>query len=75
SSSPKSGCSNTGISFGTDSSFSQNSVDTITLMTGSSATGSNCYWDLTGIGVSQTIPAGQPNGVYSLDLTATVVAQ
>lgn len=70
----KSGCTNNGITKGSAASFIQGSVDAITLLNASSSTDMGCYWDLTGVNMSQQIPASQPPGVYSIDMTATVVA-
>ena len=71
---PKSGCSATGISTGVQASFESGVVDAITIAQGSSSTQANCYWDFEGFEVSQTIPAYQPPGNYTLDLTITAVA-
>lgn len=70
----KSGCSTTGISKGTSAAFSQGSLDAITLFSASSSADMGCYWDLTGVNMSQRIPAFQDSGMYSIDMTATVVA-
>ena len=68
-------CTNTGISLSsTDTAFEAGSVNAISLMSGSPASGFNCYWRIRDIGLAQTIPASQPSGSYSLDLTATIVA-
>jgi hypothetical protein len=71
---PKTGCTNTGVGLGTSSAFSQGTVDNITLMTASASAGMGCYWDLLGANLSQTIPAYQASGTYSLNMTMTVVA-
>jgi hypothetical protein len=73
-SSPQSGCNNTGISLGASSSFAQGTTDSITLISASSGAGTNCYWDLTGVSVSQTIPIQQATGTYTINLTLTVTA-
>lgn len=72
---PQSGCSTTGINRGANASFSAGTTEAITLLTASAATPRFCYWDVTDIGLSQQIPAYQPPGDYSLDMTITVVAQ
>lgn len=72
--SPKSGCSSTGLSLGSDASFEQGSVEIINLVTASTGSEKFCYWDITNIHASQRIPAMQPAGIYRLDLTITVVA-
>lgn len=72
---PKSGCTNTGVSLGPLAGFNQGSINAITIASGSSASELYCYWDITGVGVTQAIPASQSEGSYTLDLTTTVVAQ
>lgn len=73
--SPKSGCQTTGITKGGQQGFIENSVNAITLLSASSSTSNYCYWDFTGVGLSQTIPASQQRGTYTIDMTLTVVAQ
>lgn len=70
---PKRGCSSV-LSLGTANSFSQGKVDSITLLTAGSTSGTNCYWDITGINVSQTIPKEQPAADYNINLTLSIVA-
>jgi hypothetical protein len=70
------GCSTTGLSTGsTDVAFSDSVVDAITLLTASSEADDECYWDIYGTSISQTIPSSQAVGEYDIVLTATVVAQ
>jgi hypothetical protein len=72
---PSSGCNNIGLVKGSNSSFSQGIVDSITLLTaGHSSDTSGCYWDITGIDMSQTIPREQINGVYNINFTISVLA-
>ena len=71
---PQSGCNSTGLTLGSLASFSEGSVDNITLLTAGSSAGTNCYWDITDIPISQTIPPEQPVGSYSIDMTLSVVA-
>lgn len=70
----QSNCANTGVSLGGSAAFSENVTDSITLLNGSSSAELGCYWDLTGVGISQYIPADQKSGNYSLNLTMTVVS-
>ena len=65
---------NTGITKGTSSAFVSGTTDSITLMSASAA--SDDIWNgyLTGIGVSQKIPANTPAGTYTINLTQTVTA-
>lgn len=65
---------NTAITKGASTAFVSGTADSITLLT--AAAGSDDIWSgyLTGIGVSQKIPASKPAGTYTIDLTQTVVA-
>lgn len=62
----------TGITKGIQATFS--AATPITLLTAAST--SDDIWNgyLTGVGVSQIIPASQPTGSYTIDLTQTVTA-
>ena len=72
---PQAGCNNNGLTLGSANSFAEDSTDSITLLTAGVAANTNCYWDLTGVTVSQTIPAEQPVATdYSIDMTLTVTA-
>lgn len=71
---PQSGCANTGLTKGSSSAFSQGVTDNVTLLSASASAGTNCYWDFTGVSLSQTVPELQPTGTYSLPMTITVVA-
>lgn len=73
-STPQSGCTNTGLSFGSSSAFDQGTVDSITLLTAGASAQTDCYWDITDIGMNQTIPQEQANGSYSLDFTISAIA-
>lgn len=74
-STPSFGCNNNGLSFGSSSAFNQGIVDSITILTAGSTAGvSGCYWDITGIGMDQTIPQEQSNGTYSIDFTISAIA-
>ncbi|MEI7498354.1 MAG: hypothetical protein WCK11_03670 [Candidatus Falkowbacteria bacterium] len=70
---PKNTCDSAGISLGNSSNFSQGFVDNITLVTATGA-GTNCYWDITGISMSQKVPLEQQSGLYNLAMTLTIVA-
>jgi hypothetical protein len=72
--SAQSGCTNANTSLTTGTSFQEGVVDSITLLSASSSAQTNCYWDLTGVGVGQTVPAEQASDSYKLDLTVTVTA-
>lgn len=68
------GSTATGVTQGTSTAFVSGTTNSITLMTAAAA--SDDVWNgyLTGIGVSQKIPAAKPAGTYVIDLTQTVVA-
>lgn len=63
----------TGIALGSSSNFT--GTTPITIVTASA--GSDNIWNgyVTGIDLTQTIPASQPSGNYSIDMTQTVAAQ
>lgn len=61
------GCGAPDPSKGTSAYF--DSGNSITLLTSSSSTG--CYWDFTGVALTQDIPASQPAGNYSIGMTLT----
>jgi hypothetical protein len=71
---PASGCTNTGLSLGAQSAFSQGTLDSLTIATASAGGTTSCYWDVTGITVSQKIPAEKPAGNYSINLTLTATS-
>lgn len=65
----------TGISTGSSSTFVNGSVSSIELLNAGAS--SDDVWSgyVTGIGLSQTVPAGTPAASYSLVVTQTVTAQ
>lgn len=67
-------CSTTGITKGTSTAFSEGSTDSITLLSAASNSDDIGRWYLTGVGLSQTIPAEQLSDNYSINLTATVTS-
>lgn len=71
---PQSGCTTTGLTKGSSSAFNQGATDNVSLLNASASTGTNCYWDFTGVSLSQKVPDLQPTGTYSLPMTVTVVA-
>lgn len=66
----------TGTSTGITLSASANFTGTTPITLASAAAGSDDIWNgyITGIGLSQAIPASQPSGTYTLDMTQTVTA-
>lgn len=71
---PQDGCTTTGVSLGSSGAFSEGEDDSLTLATANGTAGTDCYWDITDIDVSQSIPAQQAAGSYSLDMMLTVTA-
>ncbi|MBN1373788.1 hypothetical protein JW962_00430 [Candidatus Dojkabacteria bacterium] len=71
---PDAMCSTTGISVGSVNSFSEGVVDSIVLLTAGASTTAPCSWDITNIGISQKIPGEQPAGIYSINMTLTVIS-
>ncbi|MEZ7820979.1 MAG: hypothetical protein QMB51_01585, partial [Patescibacteria group bacterium] len=70
---PKPGSSSSGISLASPSSFVEGSQNSITIATSSSTTQTNSYWDIMGVGILQSIPAGQKTGTYSINMTLTII--
>ena len=70
---PESGCSTTGLSLNSSASYSEGVVDSITIFSASSGADTGCYWDVTGIDISQTVPANQPADYYTIDLVLTIM--
>lgn len=68
---PKSGCSGTGLSGSSNTPFSGATPVSI-----GSAAGADrfCYWDITGVGLEQQVPAATPSGTYSINMTITMTA-
>jgi hypothetical protein len=67
---PSSSCSTSGISRGSDNDFNAE-TSAITLLSASGSAQTSCYWDITGIGLEQRIPAHQLGDNYTLNLTLT----
>lgn len=67
------GCPTTGLSKGSSTAFLQGVIDSVTLVNADSSATAGCYWDITGVGLAQDIPGGQPAGTYTIDLVLTAV--
>lgn len=68
-------CTTTGVTKGSSGSFVEGTTNSITLLTASNTASNPFRGYLTGVGVSQTIPAEQqPDSTYSLNLTMTITA-
>ncbi len=67
-------CSNTGISLGSSSAYSEGITDVITLASANGSAETDCDFDILNIDVSQTIPAEQVSDTYAIDMMLTIVA-
>jgi hypothetical protein len=67
-------CTSSNVAKGSSSAFNQGTTDSITLANASAASDDIWRGYLTGITMSQTIPAEQPADSYTLNMTVTVVA-
>ncbi|MCK5460039.1 hypothetical protein KAI52_02905 [Candidatus Parcubacteria bacterium] len=67
-------CSATDVTKESSVSFSEGAANSITLLTAGASADTDCYWDLTGVSISQTIPAGQSIDSYSINMLLTVAA-
>jgi hypothetical protein len=67
-------CSTTGITKGSNAAFVSGTTDSVTILSSASPSDVDCYWELTGIGLSQTVPASQPGGNYTINMTMTATA-
>lgn len=67
-------CSTTGVTKWSSASFSEWVTNSITFLTAGLSANTGCYWDFTGIGISQTIPGEKMSGTYSINMTLTATA-
>jgi hypothetical protein len=67
-------CSTTGITQGASAAFVGGTTDSVTILSSASPSNVDCYWELTGIGLSQKVPASQPGGSYTINMTMTATA-
>jgi len=67
-------CTTANITKGASSAYSQGVLDSVTILNAAAASDDAGRWYLTGVGVSQTIPAEQAVDSYTVNLTATVTA-
>ena len=65
------GCTTTDITKGTSDTFVNGSVDSIDLLTAGASADTGCRWDLTGVALTQRIPALQAVATYTLGMTLT----
>lgn len=71
---PEPVCATTSLSHGSPAAFTHGVTSAITLVTGAAGADTECYWDITGIAMQQTIPAEQEVDSYQLNLTITVAS-
>lgn len=71
---PEGGCSATGLTVGSDAGFNQGTTDSILIIQAGASADTNCYWDITGIDLSQRIPSDQASGSYSIQMSLSIVA-
>lgn len=67
-------CTASNVTKGSSSAYNQGTTDSITLLNAAAASDDIWRGYLTGIAMSQTIPAEQPADTYSLNMTLTVTA-
>lgn len=67
------GGSTTGVSLGSSAAFSQGTVDSITLYSANNTAANFSQYDLTGVALSQVVPAKQKAAAYNLGLTLTAL--
>lgn len=71
---PSDSCSTTGVTAAPATAFDEGGTDIIDLANGSSSSERFCSFYVEDISVEQTIPAEQPMGTYTIDMTLTIVA-
>ena len=68
-----SGCTNTNVSLKSSAYFLNATTDSIDLFAAAAGADIACRWDLTGVSLTQRVPAAQTPGSYSLAMTLTVL--
>jgi len=69
---PDTRCNTTGLSAGASTAFDEGTTDSVDLMSADATARNFCRWDLTGVGLSQGVPAGQEAGSYTVLLVLSV---
>lgn len=68
-------CVTTNITKGSSAAFNQGTTDTITILTGAAASNDIGDWKLTGVSISQKVPAEQPAaGDYNINMVLSIAA-
>lgn len=70
---PQAGCSATGITFGSNSGFTEGTTDSLVIAQASGSAQTGCYWDITGITVNQKIQNSILSGNYALSMNLSAV--
>ncbi|MFZ2153813.1 MAG: hypothetical protein WAV16_01135, partial [Candidatus Moraniibacteriota bacterium] len=70
---PQGGCTTTGLSKGTATYYAQGTQDSVNLVVAGGTAQTGCYWDITGISMTQDVPASQVVGSYGLNMILTVI--
>ena len=65
------GCATTNVTKGDSAYFVGEGTVNVTLMSAASGAAVGCRWDLTGVALTQRIPASQAPGNYSIGMTIT----
>jgi hypothetical protein len=67
-------CTSTGVAKGTSTGYVEGGPDSVTLINAGPTSDDIWRGYMTGAGLSQTIPASQPGGTYTLNMTLTATA-
>lgn len=67
-------CGVTGVSKGSSDTFVEGTKDSITILSAAAGSDDIGDWKLTGVSISQKIPAEIPVGSYSIGLTLSIIA-
>lgn len=71
---PQGGCATTGLTKGSSTGYNEGTTNSVTLVTAGGTAQLNCYWDITGVSISQTIPPGQPAASdYDINMVLSVL--
>ncbi|MFA6183477.1 MAG: hypothetical protein WC682_00050 [Parcubacteria group bacterium] len=68
-----SGCATSNVSLGSNSAFVETTTNSITLASGAAGAPTYCRWDVTDIGLTQSLPASQTSGSYALNLVLSII--
>ena len=68
-------CATTSVTKGSSSAFVQGTTDSITILTGAAGSNDIGDWKLTGVSISQKVPAEQPAASdYDVNMVLSIVA-